>query len=114
MRRVALAFLAALVSAAPRAMGREQQPSLINVAVSKRNKNILVGSERGFEIVNEATGKKTFLAPAKVYRELYRAIVELRTKNTWPRSIQDLGLLGIFTVKRESQHSDARDAETAT
>jgi hypothetical protein len=59
-------------------------------------------------------GKKTFLAPAKVYRELYRAIVELRTKDTWPRSIQDLGLLGIFKVKRESQRSDARDAETAT
>jgi len=44
-----------------------------------------------------------FLAPAKVYREFYRAIVELRTRGTWPKAIEDLGLLNIFTVARKPQ-----------
>jgi hypothetical protein len=38
------------------------------------------------------------LAAAKVYRELYRAIVELRTEGTWPRAIEELGLLNIFEL----------------
>jgi hypothetical protein len=42
-----------------------------------------------------------FLAPAKVYREFYRAIVELRTKGTWPKAIEDLGLLNTFKVARK-------------
>jgi len=33
------------------------------------------------------------LAPAKVYRELYTAIAELRTQGTWPKSVADVGLL---------------------
>ena len=36
---------------------------------------------------------QAFLAPAKVYRELYKAILELRTKETWPKAVEDLGLL---------------------
>ncbi len=39
------------------------------------------------------------LAAAKVYRELYRAIVELRTEGTWPRAIEELGLLNIFELR---------------
>jgi hypothetical protein len=43
-----------------------------------------------------------FLAPAKVYREFYRAIVELRTEGTWPKAIEELGLLNIFEVHRHT------------
>lgn len=39
------------------------------------------------------------LAAAKVYRELYRAIVELRTEGTWPKAIEELGLLNIFELR---------------
>ncbi|RJQ24379.1 hypothetical protein C4565_09940 [Candidatus Parcubacteria bacterium] len=51
-----------------------------------------------------------FLAPAKVYREFYKAIVELRVKGTWPKSIEELGLLSIFTVARkQSNQADSND-----
>ncbi len=43
-----------------------------------------------------------FLAPAKVYREFYKAIVELRTEGTWPKAIEELGLLNIFEVRRRT------------
>jgi hypothetical protein len=39
------------------------------------------------------------LAAAKVYRELYRAMVELRTEGTWPKAIEELGLLNIFELR---------------
>lgn len=45
-------------------------------------------------------GVQEFLAPAKVYREFYKAIVELRTKGTWPNAIADQGLLDIFAMVR--------------
>ena len=41
-----------------------------------------------------------FLAPAKVYREFYKAVVELRTKDSWPVAIEQLGLLNVFEVAR--------------
>jgi hypothetical protein len=43
-----------------------------------------------------------FLAPAKVYREFYKAIVELCTEGTWPKAIEGLGLLSIFEVRRRT------------
>jgi hypothetical protein len=46
-----------------------------------------------------------FLAPAKVYREFYKAIVELRTEGTWPKAIEELGLLSIFEVRRRTTPS---------
>jgi hypothetical protein len=50
-------------------------------------------------------GRQQFLAPAKVYREFYKAIVQLRTEGTWPQSIEELGLLAIFEVGREPSSS---------
>jgi len=38
-----------------------------------------------------------FLAPAKVYREFYRAVVELRIQGTWPQAVEAQSLLNIFT-----------------
>ena len=47
--------------------------------------------------------KKHFLAPAKVYRELYKALLELHGKGTWPKTIQELGLLSIFLLGPEEE-----------
>jgi hypothetical protein len=47
----------------------------------------------------EITGNKNmFLAPIKVYRELYKALLELHKKGTWPKTIEKLGLLNIFPL----------------
>lgn len=57
---------------------------------------------------------KNFLAPAKVYREFYKAIVELRTAGTWPKAVEDLGLLNIFEVARPpggAQSSDKTEGD---
>ena len=42
--------------------------------------------------------KKHFLAPAKVYRTFYRALLDLHTTGNWPKEVQDLGLLNIFEL----------------
>ena len=56
----------------------------------------------------EATRRrKKRLAPIKVYRELYKALLELHKDGTWPDTIYELGLLGIFeTGAEESQEED--------
>jgi len=41
---------------------------------------------------------KHFLAPAKVYRTFYHALLDLHTTGNWPKEVQDLGLLGIFEL----------------
>jgi hypothetical protein len=40
--------------------------------------------------------RRQFLAPVKVYRELYRAFLDLHTIGEWPDTIEKLGLLNIF------------------
>jgi hypothetical protein len=55
-----------------------------------------------------------FLAPAKVYREFYKAIVELRVKGTWPETIEKLGLLNIFTVARKQKNQIDSNDKTIT
>jgi hypothetical protein len=45
--------------------------------------------------------RKHFLAPIKVYRELYKALLELHKSGTWPDAIHKLGLLGIFETGAE-------------
>jgi hypothetical protein len=42
--------------------------------------------------------KKHFLAPAKVYRIFYRALLDLHTTGNWPKEVQDEGLLSIFEL----------------
>lgn len=54
----------------------------------------------------QAGQSQEFLAPAKVYREFYLAVVELRTEGTWPRKIEEQGLLSTFSVARPD--GDAR------
>jgi hypothetical protein len=43
-------------------------------------------------------GVQHFLAPAKVYRTLYRALLELHTSGTWPKEVEEQGLLSIFPL----------------
>jgi len=50
-----------------------------------------------FEMRRRVGQQKQFLAPAKVYREFYRALFELYSKQSWPKAIEDLGLLNIIT-----------------
>lgn len=40
--------------------------------------------------------KQQFLAPAKVYRTFYRALLELHTTGNWPKEVEEKGLLNIF------------------
>ncbi len=42
--------------------------------------------------------KQLFLAPAKVYRTFYRALLELHTSGNWPKEVEELGLLNIFAL----------------
>lgn len=39
-----------------------------------------------------------FLAPAKVYRTFYRALLDLHTTGNWPKEVEELGLLNIFKL----------------
>lgn len=39
------------------------------------------------------------LRTVKVYREFYKAIVELRTKGTWPKDPEELGLLEVIELR---------------
>jgi hypothetical protein len=42
--------------------------------------------------------KQLFLAPTKVYRELYKALYDFQTNGNWPKNIEELGLLNIFEL----------------
>ena len=54
----------------------------------------------------QLTGKRRqFLAPTKVYRELYRAILQLHTTGEWPDTPYQLGLLNIFELGAEDDPS---------
>ena len=45
--------------------------------------------------------RKKRLAPIKVYKELYKALLELHNKGTWPESINNLVPLGSFETGAE-------------
>lgn len=51
--------------------------------------------------------KKKFLAPVKVYREFYKALLELHEKGTWPKKIEELGLLRTFEIGAEDKESSS-------
>ena len=40
--------------------------------------------------------QKQLLAAAKIYREFYKALFELYDTKTWPKTIQDQGLINIY------------------
>lgn len=59
------------------------------------------------QALSDSEPEREFLAPAKVYREFYRAVVDLRTKDEWPHSIQELGLLNVFTIRYKSRRPES-------
>jgi len=44
----------------------------------------------------ETGQQKQFYAPAKVYREFYKALFELYSTKEWPKQIEEMGLLNIL------------------
>lgn len=55
--------------------------------------------------LNFTREKQQFLAPIKVYRELYKALLQLHNTNTWPDTINELGLLQIFELGADNEES---------
>ena len=53
--------------------------------------------------------RKHLLAPIKVYRELYKALLELHKTGIWPDTIKELGLLGIFETGAEETQEKVED-----
>jgi len=47
--------------------------------------------------LQESKEPSDFLAPAKVYRELFRALLQLHEEDKWPANIEQMGLLRVFT-----------------
>lgn len=45
------------------------------------------------------TGIKEHYAPAKVYREFYKALFELYATKSWPKDIEIMGLLNVLKYK---------------
>jgi hypothetical protein len=41
---------------------------------------------------------KQLLSPIKVYRELYGALIEFENSGTFPKKIEELGLLNVFKI----------------
>jgi len=52
--------------------------------------------------------QQQFLAPAKVYREFFKAIQKLHDENDWPKEIEKLGLLSIFTLTYDRSVAERR------
>ncbi len=47
----------------------------------------------------DSTGaKQHFLAPAKVYRTFYKALLDLHTTGNWPKEVEESGLLNVFKL----------------
>jgi hypothetical protein len=42
------------------------------------------------------------LAPAKVYRTFYNALLELQTRGTWPKEVENQGLLTVMKIPEKN------------
>jgi len=63
-----------------------------------------------FELRRETQAQRQFLAPAKVYREFYKALFQLYSTRDWPKEIVELGLLNILVY----QDKDREDSKSRT
>ena len=50
--------------------------------------------------------RRQFLAPIKVYREVYRALLQLHGTGEWPDTLYKLGLLNIFPLGEGGEAGD--------
>jgi hypothetical protein len=65
--------------------------------------------------LNTTQQTKEFLAPIKVYREVYKALLELHKTGNFPGTINDLGLLGMFKLGPDNapkEKESRKDIET--
>lgn len=53
-----------------------------------------------FDLRREIGAQDKFYAPAKVYREFYKALFKLYTTKEWPKEIEDMGLLDILDYSK--------------
>jgi hypothetical protein len=58
-----------------------------------------------FDLRRETKQQNQLLALAKVYREFYKALFELYKTRSWPKDIEELGLLNIL------QYEDIKQSE---
>jgi hypothetical protein len=59
-------------------------------------------TKMGYDLLQRALAdgqSQQVLRPVKVYREFYKAIVELRTKETWPKAPEEQGLLNVIELR---------------
>jgi hypothetical protein len=62
--------------------------------------------------------QKQLLAVAKIYREFYKALFELYETRTWPKAIEEQGLLNIYdfglpaTEQDKKKREDQKEKET--
>lgn len=54
-----------------------------------------------FDMRRETGAQNQFYAPAKVYREFYKALFELYTTKEWPKKIEEMGLLNILDYRKK-------------
>lgn len=66
-----------------------------------------------FDLRRETGQQKEFLAPAKVYREFYKALFELYTTKNWPKNILELGLLNILRYTSKENDEEASKAKSS-
>lgn len=55
-----------------------------------------------FDLRRETGAQNQFYAPAKVYREFYKALFELYTTKQWPEEIEKMGLLNVLEYPKPS------------
>ena len=64
------------------------------------------------ELRREEGRQRQFLAVAKIYREFYKALFELYETKTWPKAIQEQGLLNIYDFGSKEAQPGKEDKNT--
>jgi hypothetical protein len=64
--------------------------------------------QTGVRLRLETKRQNQLLVPAKVYREFYKALFELYETRSWPKDIEELGLLNILQYEN-IKRSDTSD-----
>lgn len=59
-----------------------------------------------FSMRRETGTQDQFYAPAKVYREFYKALFELYSTEEWPKKIEEMGLLNILDYRNRENKKE--------
>lgn len=63
------------------------------------------------ELRRKEDRQKQLLAVAKIYREFYKALFDLYETKTWPKAIEEQGLLSIYKFGAADQEEKEEDQE---